>query len=51
MLDNYLEGKSPTIKMVILQEFTDELENIITIYKNVKLKEQLQENLEMKQVI
>ena len=33
VMDDYVSGKEPTIKMVILQEFTDELGNIIKEYK------------------
>ena len=33
VMDNYIDGKEPTIKMVILQEFADELENVITEYQ------------------
>ena len=31
VMDDYIEGKEPTIKMVILKEFTDELGNVIEI--------------------
>ena len=33
VMDDYVSGKEPTIKMVILQEFTDELGNIIKEYR------------------
>ena len=33
VIDDYLNGKQPTIKLVILQDFADELENIIYEYK------------------
>ena len=33
VMDNYIDGKEPTIKMVMLQDFTEELGNIIKKYK------------------
>ena len=33
VMDDYIDGKEPTIKMVILQEFAEELGNIIKEYK------------------
>ena len=33
IIDDYITGKQPTIKLVILQDFADELENIIYEYK------------------
>ncbi len=33
VMDDYIDGKEPTIKMVILQEFAEELGNIIREYK------------------
>jgi len=33
VMDDYIEGKEPTIKMVMLQEFAEELGNIIEEYK------------------
>ena len=33
VMADYLDGKLPTIKMVMLQNFSDELENIIKEYK------------------
>ena len=35
IIDDYITGKQPTIKLVILQDFADELENIIYEYKKV----------------
>ena len=32
VMDDYIDGKEPTIKMVILQEFADELGNVIKEY-------------------
>ncbi len=32
IMDDYIDGKEPTIKMVILQEFADELGNVIREY-------------------
>lgn len=34
VMDDYIDGKEPTIKMVILQEFAEELGNIIEEYVN-----------------
>ena len=33
VIDDYISGKQPTIKLVILQDFADELGNIIKEYK------------------
>ena len=33
IVDEYIEGKEPTIKIVMLEEFSKELENIIDLYK------------------
>ena len=33
IVDEYIEGKSPTIKIVMLKEFSKELENILDLYK------------------
>ena len=32
-MDDYIDGKEPTIKMVMLQDFTDELGNVIKEYE------------------
>ena len=32
-MDDYIDGKQPTIKLVILQDFADELGNVIKEYK------------------
>lgn len=34
IMDDYIDGKEPTIKLVILQDFADELGNVIKEYKN-----------------
>ena len=34
VMDDYIDGKEPTIKLVILQDFADELGNVIKEYKN-----------------
>ncbi len=34
VMDNYVDGKEPTIKMVMLQDFTKELGNIINEYES-----------------
>ena len=36
IMDDYIDGKEPTIKLVILQEFADELGNVIREYKKVE---------------
>ena len=33
VMDDYIDGKQPTIKLVILQDFADELGNVIKEYK------------------
>ena len=33
VMDDYIDGKEPTIKLVILQDFAEELGNVIQIYK------------------
>ena len=33
VMDEYIEGKEPTIKIVMLEEFSRELENILDSYK------------------
>ena len=40
-MDDYIDGKEPTIKLVILQDFAEELGNVIAVYK--KYEKQLQE--------
>ena len=32
-MDDYIDGKEPTIKLVILQDFAEELGNVIKEYK------------------
>ncbi len=39
VMDDYINGKQPTIKLVILQDFADELGNIIEVYKKVGKEE------------
>ena len=41
VMDDYIDGKEPTIKLVILQDFAEELGNVIAVYK--KYERQLQE--------
>ena len=36
IMDDYINGKEPTIKLVILQDFADELGNVIREYKKVE---------------
>ena len=33
IMDEYIEGKEPTIKIVMLEEFSKELEKILDLYK------------------
>ena len=33
VMDDYIDGKEPTIKIVMLEEFSKELENILDLYK------------------
>ena len=33
IMDDYIDGKEPTIKIVMLEEFSKELENILNLYK------------------
>ena len=44
IIDDYITGKQPTIKLVILQDFADELENIIYEYKKVGTSQAETEN-------
>ena len=37
VMDDYMDGKEPTIKLVILQDFADELGNVIKEYKKEEL--------------
>ena len=37
VMDDYIDGKEPTIKLVILQDFADELGNVIKEYKKEEL--------------
>lgn len=45
VMDDYIDGKEPTIKLVILQDFADELGNVIKEYRNEQI-EQLKRNEE-----
>ena len=38
VMDDYIDGKEPTIKLVILQDFAEELGNVIQIYKEYEEK-------------
>ncbi len=40
VIDDYIDGKEPTIKLVILQDFADELGNVINEYKKVEVPEE-----------
>ncbi len=44
VIDDYITGKQPTIKLVILQDFADELENIIYEYKKAGINQTDDEN-------
>ncbi len=37
VMDDYIDGKEPTIKLVILQDFADELGNVIKEYKKEEI--------------
>ncbi len=39
VMDDYIDGKEPTIKLVILQDFADELGNVISEYKKFKIEQ------------
>ena len=41
VMDDYIDGKEPTIKLVILQDFADELGNVINAYKKVEIPEEV----------
>lgn len=47
VMDDYIDGKEPTIKMVMLQDFTEELGNII---KEYKVKEEANTDIKEEQV-
>ena len=34
IMDNYIDGKRPTIKTVMIEEFAKELGNVVDKYKN-----------------
>lgn len=38
VMDDYIDGKEPTIKLVILQDFADELGNVINEYKTEQVE-------------
>lgn len=42
VIDDYIDGKEPTIKIVMLEEFSKELENILDLYKPNFLTKNLQ---------
>ena len=46
VMDDYIDGKSPTIKLVILQDFADELSNIIKAYKGEEEPQSMQAQME-----
>ena len=44
VMDDYIDGKEPTIKLVILQDFAEELGNVIAEYKKYeKLSQEVEE--------
>ena len=43
VMDDYIDGKEPTIKMVILQDFAEELGNVIKEYKKNEPEQVLEE--------
>ena len=46
VMDDYIDGKSPTIKLVILQDFADELSNVIKAYKVEEEPQSMQAQME-----
>lgn len=46
VMDDYIDGKSPTIKLVILQDFADELSNVIKEYKGEEEPQSMQAQME-----
>ena len=46
VMDDYIDGKSPTIKLVILQDFADELSNVIKAYKGEEEPQSMQAQME-----
>lgn len=49
VMDDYIDGKEPTIKLVILQDFADELGNVIKEYKNGDTEQgNIEDTLELK---
>ena len=46
VMDDYIDGKSPTIKLVILQDFADELSNVIKAYKGEEEPQNMQAQME-----
>ena len=46
VMDDYIDGKEPTIKLVILQDFANELENVINAYKKFEVPEVASETTE-----
>ena len=46
VMDDYIDGKSPTIKLVILQDFADELSNVIKAYKGEEEPQSIQAQME-----
>ena len=39
IMDDYIDGKEPTMKLVILQDFADELGNVINEYNKIKIEQ------------
>ena len=46
ILDDYIDGKLPSIKIVLLQDFSNELGNILNLYKQTEPIEVAQEEAE-----
>ncbi len=51
VIDDYISGKQPTIKLVILQDFADELENIIYEYRKAGKNEIINEQETVNEII
>ena len=46
IMDDYIDGKLPSIKIVLLQDFSNELGNILNLYKQPEVVEVASEEIE-----
>ena len=51
VMDDYIDGKEPTIKMAILQDFADELGNVIKEYKKFEKVEKQEETEQLVETV